>query len=232
MMEKMINTMMKRYQLFAWFGFIIVTIAFLVSFSAADANQTFFSVDKATREAATSGSLVAANVTRNVLPAWVPSFKFLGLGVLLGAITMALGMIIQTLRELGRHVTGIWPEHLNPGVPEKPLAAKMFPMLMMMGWIVLIIGAVWSYSFADGIVAAYWSHSIAGELNPAAAGSVLLNQLGLITGTLPWFGVLRFLGMALLFTGITVALTVVIRTLQFQERVLTRFVRSQSRASV
>ena len=29
MMEKMINTMMKRYQIFAWMGFLIVIVAFL-----------------------------------------------------------------------------------------------------------------------------------------------------------------------------------------------------------
>ena len=38
MMEKMQNAMMKRYQLFAWMGLIIVLIAFLASLAAANAN--------------------------------------------------------------------------------------------------------------------------------------------------------------------------------------------------
>ena len=55
-----------------------------------------------------------------------------------------------------------------------------------------------------------------------------MNQLGTIKATLPWLGALRFLGMALLFSGITVALTVIIRTLQMQEKSLRRFVDARS----
>ncbi|MFQ5399489.1 MAG: hypothetical protein ACE5E7_07810 [Anaerolineae bacterium] len=228
MMEKMIDTMMKRYQMFAWLGLIIVIIAFGQSLNAADANSVFFSVDKATREAAGAGSaLVAANVARHSLPTWVPSFKFLGLGILLGAITMALGMIIKTLRDLGTDVMSKWPARLNPGTPEKPRAAKMFPMIMMMGWIVFIIGLVWALSL-NNTVTAYWAHSIANELNPAQSGSLLLNQLGTIKGTLPWLGFLRFFGMALVLTAITVALTAIIRTLQFQENTLRKFVEAKT----
>ena len=57
---------------------------------------------------------------------------------------------------------------------------------------------------------------------------MLLNQLGLITSTLPWLGFLRFAGMALIFTAITVALTVIIRTLQTQEKLLNKFVQARS----
>ncbi len=228
MMESMINTMMKRYQMFAWLGLIIVLIAFLLSLSAAGANATFFSVDKAAREGATAGSaLVAANVARNSISTWVPSFKFLGLGILLGAITMALGTIIKALRDLGKDVMSTWPRELDPGVPEKPRSAKLFPMIMMMGWIVLLIGLIWALSL-NGVVTSYWNHSIANELNPAQPGSQLLTQLGIITSTLPWLGFLRFLGMSLLFTGITIALTVIIRTLQFQERTLQKFVAART----
>lgn len=228
MMEKMQNAMMKRYQMFVWLGLIIVLISLVLSLVAANANSIFFSADKATREAAGAGSaLVAANVTRHSIPTWVPSFKFLGLGIMLGAITMALGTIIKTLRDLGKNVMSTWPADLNPGVPQKPLAAKMFPMIMMMGWIFLIVGLIWALSL-NGVVTSYWNNSIANELNPAEPGSPLLTQLGVISGTLPWLGLLRFLGMAFLFTGITVALTVIIRTLQFQENTLQKFVQARS----
>jgi hypothetical protein len=231
MMEKMQNAMMKRYQMFIWMGFIIVLIAFLLSLSAANANATFFSADKATREAAGTGSaLVAANVIRHSIPAWVPSFKFVGLGIVLGAITMALGIIIQTLRELGKDVMAYWPAELNAGLPAKPFVAKLFPMIMMMGWMVLIVGLVWALGL-NGVVISYWNHSIATELNPATPGTALLAQLGLITGTLPWLSFLRFVGMALLFSRITIALTVIIRTLQFQERALQKFVLARSAGS-
>lgn len=224
MMEKMQKKMMKHYRMFAGVGFLVVLVAFGISLAAANANQVFFSATKAAREAAGAGStLVAANVTRNSLTTWVPSFKFVGLGLMLGAITMALGVIATTLRNLGADLMSKWPEELNPGLPEKPRSAKLFPLLMMMGWMVLIAGFIWAL-FLNGTVVSYWSHSIAGELNPAAAGSTLLRQLGVIRGTLPWLGALRFLGMALLFTGITAALTVIIRTLQHQEQTLRNFI--------
>ncbi|MFQ5420343.1 MAG: hypothetical protein ACE5EY_08265 [Anaerolineae bacterium] len=231
MMEKMQNTMMKRYQMFAWLGLIIVLIAFWQALNGANANATFFSVDKATREAAGAGSaIVAANVVRHVTPTWVPSFKFLGLGIMLGAITMALGVIATTLRNLGTDVMSTWPSRLNPGTPPKPRSAKMFPMIMMMGWMVFLIGLIWALGL-NGTVASYWNHSIATELNPAQAGSTLLNQLGVIKGSLPWLGALRFLGMGFLLTAITVALTVVIRTLQHQEQNLRQFISARTGAA-
>lgn len=225
-MMEMQLAMMKRYQMFAWLGLIIVLIAFLVAlFVGANANATFFSVDKAAREAASAGSvLVDANVTRHSVVTWVPSFKFLGLGILLGAITMALGLIATTLRNLGKDVMATWPTELNSGIPAKPKAAKMFPMVMMMGWILLLVGLIWALVLNFGVVIPYWNHSIALELNPAEPGSLLLTQLSLIVGTMPWLGFLRFLGMAFLFTGITIALTVIIRTLQFQEKTLQNYV--------
>ena len=108
-MEKMQQTMMKRYTMFAGLGLLIVLIAFLFSLQAANANAVFFSIDKLTREAADVGTnIVAANVTRHSIPHWVPSLKFLGLGILLGAITMALGLIATTRttdKSVTTHVT-------------------------------------------------------------------------------------------------------------------------------
>ena len=95
------------------------------------------------------------------------------------------------------------------------------------GWLALIIGLIWAFSL-NGTVTAYWAHSIANELNPAQPGSALLNQLGLIKATLPWLGFFRFLGMGFLFTGITVALTVIIRTLQGQEKTLRQFIQAHA----
>ena len=227
-MDKMQNKMMKMYQMFAWLGLIMVLFAFAMAVTGANANATFFSVDKVTRETAVTGSaLVNANVYRHSIATWVPSFKFLGLGLMLGAITMALGLIATTLRNLGTDVMSSWPKSLNPGTPEKPKASKVFPMLMMMGWLVLIIGFIWALAL-NNTVNAYWNHAIATELNPATVGSVLLAQLGTIKATLPWLGALRYGGMALLLTGITVALTVVIRSLQHQETTLRQFVQAKT----
>ncbi len=227
MIEKMQQTMMKRYQMFAWLGLLVVLGAFLFSLQVANANGAFFAATKAAREGATAGSaLVQANVTRNSLAWWVPAFKFFGLGLMLGAITMALGLIATTLRNLGGEIMLKWPAELNPGLPEKPRSARMFPMLMMVGWMVLILGLIVAWA-TTGTVAAYWDHSIATELNPAGAGSALLQALGSIQSTGQWLSFLRFLGMGLLFTAITVALTIIIRTLQHQEKSLKSFIKAR-----
>lgn len=227
-MEKMQNAMMKRYKMFAAIGLIIVLIAFWVSLQGSQAQAVFFSVDKATREAADVGTnIVAANVTRHVIPNWVPSFKFLGLGLMLGAITMALGVIATTLRNLGTDVMSKWPAALNPGTPEKPRSAKMFPMLMLMGWMLLIVGLIVALA-SNGTVSAYFANSIATVLNPAQAGSVELNQLAVVTGVKPILAALRFLGMAFLFSAIIVALTVIIRSLQHQEKTIMKFVQART----
>jgi hypothetical protein len=228
-MEKMQNAMMKYYKMFAGIGLFIVLIAFLVSFLAADANSVFFSATKGAREGSDS-VLIAANVTRNVIPHWVPAFKFVGLGLMLAAITMALGIITKTLRELGMGVMSRWPKNLNPGAPEKPRAAKIFPMLMIMGLMLLLIGLIAALA-SNGTVSAYWNNSIALVLNPAGPNSVELQNLGIIQGIKPWLGALRFAGMALLFTAITVSLTVIIRTLQAQEMVLRGFIRARTAAN-
>lgn len=227
-MEKMQNAMMKRYKMFAAIGIIIVLIAFWVSLQGSQAQAVFFSVDKATREAADVGTnIVAANVTRHVIPNWVPSFKFLGLGILLGSITMALGLVATTLRNLGTDVTSKWPAELNPGTPEKPRSAKMFPMLMLMGWMLLLIGLIIALA-SNGTVSAYFANSIATTLNPAQAGSAELNQLAIVTGVKPILAALRFLGMAFIFSAIIMALTVIIRTLQHQEKTIMKFVQART----
>lgn len=212
----MMQKMMQKFPLFIGMGFMIVMIAVLIG---------------AVNTANSAGSaLVAANVVRHSIPTWVPSLKFMGLGIMLGAITMALGVIATTLRDLGTDVMSKWPAELRPGTPTKPHSAKMFPMLMMMGWMALLIGLIWAFAL-NGTVSSYWAHSIANELNPAAAGSALLQQLGVIKASLPWLAALRFLGMALVLSAITLALTVIIRTLQFQNNTLSNFVQTSSSAS-
>lgn len=229
-MDKMQNLMMKNYKMFAGLGLLIVLIAFIFSLQAADANSVFFSVDKATREAAVPGSnIVAANVARQSIPYWVPALKFVGLGLLLGAITMGLGVIARTLRELGVDIMSNWPKALGFTPPDKPRAARLFPMLMMMGWMALLIGFIWAMA-TNGTVTTYWSNAIATTLNPAAEGSALLNQFGAIQGVKPWLAALRYLGMSMLFLAITVALTVIIRTLQHQDRTLRNFIKARTAA--
>ncbi|MEE9248169.1 MAG: hypothetical protein V3U79_05685, partial [Dehalococcoidia bacterium] len=96
-----------------------------------------------------------------------------------------------------------------------PMTAKMFPMVMMMGMMVLmasfIIGIVLAVITAD-----YWNHSIATELNVASAGSGLLSDLGTIKAIDLWLAPLKFVGVAMLLSGIVLALATIVRVLRFQ----------------
>ena len=145
--------------------------------------------------------------------AWVPGFKFLGLGFMLGGITFLLATILGNLRVAGGKVQRALG--VDQIIIKKPMSGTLFPMLMMMGMMVLLA------TFAIGIWLAtqshdYWNNSIATVLNPAAAGSDTLRDLGVIKSTAAWLTPLKFVGMALLFSGIALALVTIVSVLRFQ----------------
>ena len=100
----MAEKMMPMFPMMAIIGWLIVLVAFLVGLLIlSPAQVAFFSDAKAVREGAGIGSsFVNANVTAHVTEAWVPQFKFFGLGLGLLAITMALGTIAKRLRAMVR----------------------------------------------------------------------------------------------------------------------------------
>lgn len=219
----MMTAMMKRYEMIAVMGLLIVLLAFVLAYVAADSTALWLGAAKQTREAAQAGSdLVTAKATAETLRTWVPAFKFTGLALMLAAITMALGLIILNLRELGMAFMASWPERLRPEPPAPPRTVMVFRLSMMLGVLLVVISLLVALNLAP-TVQSYWTHSIATQLDPAEPGSALLAQLGLIRSRLWWVSALKFAGMAFLFTGITLALTVIIRTLQTQEATLERF---------
>ena len=79
----MIERMMPMFPALAVMGWMIVLIAFLVGVLVLGPAQSFFFSDaKTIREGVAIGStFVEANVSAHVTEAWVPQFKFLGLGL-------------------------------------------------------------------------------------------------------------------------------------------------------
>lgn len=221
----MIEAMMPMYPMIALMGWMIVFIAFLVGlFVLSPAQATFFSAAKAVREGALIGSaFVDANVARHVTETWIPQFKFLGLGFGLMAIVMALGTIALRLRRMGQVIAGHIPEKARPTIPPPPKSVKVFQLGTLMGIMILLLALIIGIVLAVGVVPSYWNHSIANELNPAQPGSTLLAQLGIVSSFGFWLNPLRMLGMAFLFTGITVALTVIIGVLRQQAGMLVKF---------
>jgi hypothetical protein len=228
----MIEKMMPMYPMIAGMGWMIVLVAFLVGlFTLAPAQATFFSDAKAVREAAGVGSaFVNANVASHVIEAWVPQFKFLGLGLGLVAIVMALGTIAKSLRRMGATITGHMAAAMRPQMPAIPTRVRVFQLSTMMGFMVLLAVLIIGIVLATDLVPAYWNHSIANELNLAESGSTLLQQQGIVQSFHFWLNPLRMAGMAFLFTGVTLALTVIIGTLRSQANLLVNFYRQASQA--
>ena len=218
----MIERMMPLYPALAVMGWMFVLIALLVGwFVLSPAQAAFFSDGKAIREGALVGStFVNANLTSHALEAWLPQFKFLGLGLALLAIVMALGTIAKRLRNMGQVIFSQLPEDMRPSLPPPPKQVKLFQISAMMGIMILLIVLVVGLVVGFGVVSDYWNHSIATELNQAQPGSALLSQLSVISSYFFWLNPVRMVGMAFLFTAITVALTVIIGTLRMQTRLL------------
>ncbi len=224
---RQIEKMMPLYPALVLMGFLLLLISFFIGLMVlAPANLAFFAEAKEIRESAAVGSsFVNANVTRHVFETWVPQFKFFGLGLMLMGITMALGTIAGKLRLMGKVIASKIPAEQRPPTPAIPGRVRLFQLAALLGIMILLAVLIIGLVLAAGIVPAYWNHAIAGQLNPAAPGSVLLNQAGSVFSFPFWLNPLRLAGMAFLFTGITIALTVIIGTLNMQAKMLAEFAR-------
>ena len=218
----MVERMMPWYPGIAVMGWAFVLIAFLLAlFVLSPSQASFFSDAKAVREGAGVGSaFVNANFGSHVLEAWLPQLKFFGLGLGLLAIVMALGTIAKRLRSMGMVIFSQLPEKMRPAVPPPPKRIRLFQLSALMGIMVLMIVLIVGIILAVSVVSGYWNNSIVNDLNPAQPGSALLSQLSVISSYAFWLNPLRMIGMAFLFTAITVALTVIIGTLRMQTKLL------------
>ena len=195
-------------------GFMIVVASFIIGLFVSASAGDYFAASKAVREAAERGSeLATQKAFIESTKAWLPTFKFLGMGMLLGGVTFLLATILGALRVGGGRVQ----EALGVDVKliEPPVTAKLFPMLMMMG--TMVLGA----ALVIGIVLAtktygYWNHSIANELNPSTGA--LLADLGTINAIKLWLEPFKFVGIALLLTGIGLALATIAQVLRWQAK--------------
>ena len=193
-------------------GFMIVVISFGVGLVNSSTAADYYTASKVVREAAERGSdLATQKAFIESTKAWLPTFKFLGIGMLLGGVTFLLATILGALRVGGGRVQealGVEVDLITP-----PITAKLFPMVMMMGTMLLmaalVIGIVLATRTYD-----YWNHSIASQLNPSTGA--LLADLGAINAVKLWLEPLKFVGMALLLTGIGLALATIVRVLRWQ----------------
>jgi hypothetical protein len=219
-MENMLQSMMKRFPLFIVMGFMIVVVSLIIGYANAQAAQDYFAIDKATRETATQWIQVRAGGESTVV--WLPYFKFLGVAMILGGITMALGVIATRLQELGKKVMTSVPKSARMPIPPRPTAVWLMRGFMMMGMMVILIGFIVSLVTA-GTASAVYSNPIP-AIDGAANGSSLLNQLGSVHATEAWLEAFKFVGIAFLFLSIVNGLHVIIFALRYQRTAIPQVV--------
>jgi hypothetical protein len=220
-MEKMIQSMMKRFPMFIAMGFMIVIIALIIGAVTAGNAASYYAVDKATRDASADLAQVRAGIESTIV--WLPYFKFLGVAMILAGITMALGVIATTLQKLGNEVMGSVPERARVAVPPRPRTALLMRGWMMMGMLVIIIGFIVSLSVA-GTASAVFSNPVV-AIDAAEAGSTLLNGLQRVHAAEAWLDAFKFVGIAFLFMGIINGLATIIFALNYQKTAIPQVVK-------
>jgi len=124
--------------------------------------------------------------------AWNAGVLFLGIGLLLSAVTFLLATILGELRDGGTSVQRALGEKAL--ILKRPLTGKLFPAAMMMGLMTLLAALVIGFIQAAKL-----------DTDPATAADIAA-----------WVTPLRFAGLALLFTGVSLALATIVRALRFQ----------------
>jgi len=135
---------------------------------------------------------------------------FLGMGFILGGITMTLVNVVRSLRDADRDVQrslGAQPLQLR-----KPLTGKLTPHVMMMGVMIEVV------AFVLGLVAAFTIGGVdpAAIADPATASAGDLGDIGFVRAVSAWLPGLRLLGVAVILGSIVLTLTTIRSAIRFQ----------------
>ena len=176
-------------------------------------SSDFHEVGKTAREAATvSGNLLDKQQFVATTSIWLPRFQLLGMGMMFGGITFLLATILGNLRLYG----GLVQERSGRKVLalKPPWSAQLFPMLMMMG-LMILIGA-----FVTSIVVATIASDVFGNpisvIAGAESGSGLLRDFQTVATYGAWLEAFAMTGLALVLSGIVLALYTIAQVLRFQ----------------
>ncbi len=213
-MQAMLSKMARMYPMLILMGFMIVVIALIVGFFNSQTAAAYFAQSKAVRET----TLMAQRASIESIGLWLPYFKFLGVGLLLGGIVMALRVIIDHLRAAGGEVMGNLPLEKRPAMPSPPWFAILSPMLMMLGEVIFIIALIVALQVA-GVARQVFANPIP-DIDQAGAGTALLAQLQTIQTTSAWLVPFKFFGVATEFLAILIGLATIIYILGAQTEML------------
>ncbi len=214
-MQQKIGTMAKRmYFPMILMGFMIVMFAFVIGYINSQTASAYFAQSKILRET----TLMAQRASIESTGLWLPYFKFLGFGLLLGGIVMALRVIIDSLLNAGKEVMGQLPEQKRPQAPNPPWYAKAMPLVMMAGELIFIVALFISIQLA-GAARAVFANPLQ-TIDTAGAGSALLLQLQTIQSTAAWLVPFKFLALSTEFVAIAMGLSTIIYILKAQTQML------------
>jgi hypothetical protein len=208
--------MARMYPMLIAMGFMIVAIAFVVGYFNSQLAADYFSQAKAVRET----TLLAERASIESTGLWLPYFKFLGIGLILGGIVMALRIIIERLQGVGEEVLENLPEQVRPAPPSPPWYGLLMPVVMMMGEVVFIVALIVGLDMA-ATARGLFANPIP-DIDAAGAGSALLAQLESIRATSAWLVPFKFFGIATEFLAIAMGLTTIIYILTNQTQLLER----------
>jgi len=211
-MEKMLQSMMKRFPMFIAMGLMIVIIAVILGAVNAGSAASYYAVDKVTRDASAELAQVRAGIESTII--WLPYFKFLGVTMIISGIIMALGVIAMRLENLGKKVMSSVPESARQQVPPRPKSVMLMRMFMMLGMLVIIVGFIVSLSAAS-TARAVFSNPVT-TIDAAASGSPLLAGLAQVHATEAWLEAFKFVAIALLFMSIVYGLHTIVLALRYQ----------------
>jgi len=195
-------------------GFMIVVLSFVIGFFNSQTAAAYFSESKAIRET----TLLVERAAIESTNLWLPYFKFLGLGMVLGGIVMALKVILDNLMQAGGKVLANLPADKRPAMPNPPWYGRMMPVVMMLGMLVFIIALIVSLQLASTARAVFANPIPA--IDAAGAGSVLLAQVQSIKATSAWLVPFKFFGIATEFLAIVMGLGTIVYVLTAQTEML------------
>lgn len=215
-MQQMIGRMARMYPVVILMGFMIVIAAFVIGYLNSQTAAAYFAETKVIRES----TLIAERASIESVGLWLPFFKFLGLGLILGGIVMALRVIIDKLRAAGAEVLSNLPAEKRPALQAPPWFGPLMPLVMMLGWLIFIFALVVGVQ-NSAIANEVFSNPIS-IIDSAEAGSTLLAQVQRIHATSAWLVPFKFFGVATEFLAITMGLATIITILGRQTETIKR----------
>ena len=209
-MQKMMSKVAPTFPYLIWMGFMIVALSVVIGFINSQAAAAYFAESKAIRET----TLLAERAAIESTKLWLPYFKFLGLGMVLGGIVMALKVILDNLMQAGKNVLANLPEGKRPEMPQAPWYGRLMPIVMMLGMLIFIVALIVSLQLA-GTARAVFANPVP-DIDAAGAGAVLLGQLQSIQASSAWLVPFKFLGIATEFLAIVMGLGTIVYVLNNQ----------------